>query len=158
MNHIDPAGGTGRRTGAVPARTRSTEPGSASLELAVNVVGFGLLLALVLLAGRVVTARQVVETAAYDAARTASITRDITLAPARAQEAASASLTNQDLTCVSSSMSVDTSRYSSTPGEPSQITVTVSCEVNLADLALGPVTHTVSRAATSPVDSWRSAS
>ena len=122
-----------------------------------NVVGFGLLLALVLLAGRVVTAGQVVETAAYDAARTASITRDITLAPARAQEAASASLTNQDLTCVSSGTSVDTSRYSSIPGEPSQITVTVSWAVDLADLALGPVTHTVSRAATSPVDIWRSA-
>ncbi|MFC8797112.1 TadE/TadG family type IV pilus assembly protein [Promicromonospora sp. NPDC057138] len=157
MNHLNPARAS-RRTGAVPARTRGTETGSASLEMAVSVVGFGLLLALILLAGRVVTARQLVETAAYDAARTASITRDITLAPARAQEAATASLTNQDLTCVSSSTSVDTSRYSSTPGEPSQITVTVSCEVNLADLALGPVTHTVSRAATSPVDSWRSAS
>jgi Flp pilus assembly protein TadG len=158
MNQTNPARGTGRRTGAVRSRVRDTETGSASLELAVNVVGFGLLLALILLAGRVVTARQVVETAAYDAARTASITRDITLAPARAQEAAAASLANQDLTCVSTSARVDTSRYSSTPGEPSQITVTVSCEVSLADLALGPVTHTVSRAATSPVDSWRSAS
>ncbi|GAA4708046.1 TadE-like protein [Promicromonospora umidemergens] len=156
MNHINAARAAKRHTGA--ARTGNTEAGSASLEMAVNVVGFGLLLALVLLAGRVVTARQVVETAAYDAARTASITRDITLAPARAQEAASASLTNQDLTCMSSSTSVDTSRYSSTPGEPSQITVTVSCEVNLTDLALGPITHTVSRAATSPVDSWRSTS
>ncbi|WP_454852223.1 TadE/TadG family type IV pilus assembly protein [Promicromonospora soli] len=156
MNHVKPERGSRGRTRAIPARTGNTETGSASLEMAVNVVGFGLLLALVLLAGRVVTARQVVETAAYDAARTASITRDITLVRDLAQEAAVVSLSNQDLSCVSSSTSVDTSRYSSTPGEPSQITVTVACEVNLADLALGPVTHTVSRAATSPVDSWRS--
>ncbi|MEU4360322.1 pilus assembly protein [Promicromonospora sp. NPDC023987] len=158
MNHIEATPATKNRTDAVRSRTQNVEAGSVSLEMAVNVVGFGLLLALILLAGRVVTARQVVETAAYDAARTASITRDIALAPIRAQEAAAASLSNQDLRCVSTSTRVDTSRYSQTPGEPSQITVTVSCEVNLADLTLGPVTHTVTRTATSPVDSWRSTS
>jgi len=144
--------------GAVPAAPGPgrREAGSATVEMAAGVVGFAVLLALVLLAGRAVTARQVVETAAYDAARTASITRHVAEAPDRAQAAATASLTNQDLTCVSSTTTVDTSRYATTPGDPSQVTVTVTCEVSLVDLALGPVTHTVTSSATSPVDSWRS--
>lgn len=131
------------------------EEGSASVEVAVLAPAFGLLVALVLLAGRVVLAGQVVETAAWDAARTASITRDGDMA-ARAEQVASASLTNQDLDCISSHVAVEVSGYASQPGVPSSVTVTVGCDVALWDLPLGVWGHAVSAQATSPRDQWRS--
>lgn len=137
-------------------RDGGMEGGSASLEVAVGVPAFAMLLALVLVAGRVVLSQQAVETAAWDAARSASITRhgDIT---ARAQQVAAASLANQELTCTDSDVSVDLSEYASAPGARSAITVTVSCEVQLWDLGLdGAQTKTVSSTATSPADTWRS--
>ncbi|WP_123814498.1 TadE/TadG family type IV pilus assembly protein [Myceligenerans xiligouense] len=138
-------------------RDGDAEEGSASIEVAVGAPAFALLLALVLLAGRVVLSQQAVETAAWDAARSASITRsdDVT---ARAQEVAAASLANQELNCAGTDVVVDLSGYATEPGAPSAITVTVSCSVKLWDLGLaGAPTKTVSSTATSPTDTWRSA-
>ncbi|MCF4123709.1 pilus assembly protein [Antribacter sp. KLBMP9083] len=131
------------------------DEGSASVEVAVLAPAFGLLLALALLAGRVVLAEQVVETAAWDAARTASIARDGDLT-ARAEQVAAASLANQDLACTSSRATVDVSGDPAQPGAASSVTVTVVCDVALWDLPLGVWGHTVSAQATSPRDQWRS--
>lgn len=138
-----------------PTGWSDPEEGSASVEVAVLAPAFGLLIALVLLAGRVVLAEQVVETAAWDGARTASIARDDDLT-ARAEQVATASLANQDLKCTSSPVTVDVSGDTSAPGVPSSVTVTVVCDVTLWDLPLGVWGHTVSAQATSPRDQWRS--
>lgn len=137
-------------------RRRYTEAGSASVELAVGAPAFALLLALVLLAARVVTSQQAVETAAWDAARSASMTREGDVA-ARAQQVATASLANQELTCADTDVAVDLSEYATQPGTSSSITVAVSCTVRLWDLPFDTPSTTVTSQAMSPTDSWRSA-
>lgn len=132
------------------------EEGSATVEVAVGAPGFMLLFALVLLAARVATAGQVVETAVWDATRSASIARSGDLA-GRAEQVAAASLANQDLACADTSVTVDASRVAAQPGTPSAVTVHLTCVVPLWDLPFtGVLTHTMTASATAPIDSWRS--
>ncbi|GAA1874130.1 TadE/TadG family type IV pilus assembly protein [Myceligenerans crystallogenes] len=138
-----------------PRRPAVDDEGSASVEVVVLAPAFALLLGLVLLAGRVILATQAVETAAWDAARTASLTESEGVA-SRAEEVAMASLRNQDLDCAGSDVAVDTSHLAGEPGTPSSITVTVSCTVPLWDLPFDRWTHRVEARATAPTDQWKS--
>ena len=136
---------------------RRRECGSAAIEAAVGLPAFMLFVALVILAGRLAIASQAVEASASEAARVASIARTQGTAATAATTAATSSLANQNLRCVRSTVTVDTAGFDAPVGTPAQVTATVACVVNLADLSLPgvPGTRTVSATATSPIDTYR---
>lgn len=141
-------GGTRRRRG---------EQGSTTLELVVWAPGLLLIVGLLVVAGRVNGANAAVEQAATDAARTASISRTAGAATTRATATAGATLTAQGLPCTATTVTVNTSGFAAPPGQPATVTTTVSCPVQLADLAIPglPGTRTVSHTATSSLDTFR---
>ena len=133
------------------------ERGSAALEAAVGLPAFMLFVALIILAGRVAITTQAVDSAATASARTASIARTAGDANTTARTAAASALADQNLNCVSTTVTLDTTGFSAPLGTPATVTATVRCVVNLTDLALPgvPGTRTVTATATSPVDTFR---
>ncbi len=99
-------------------RLRRDERGSAAIEAAIGVPAFLLFVALIIGAGRVAIARQAVEAAAAEAARSASIERTQTAAARAAGDAAAATLSNQQLQCLSTVVAVDTSGFAVPVGTP----------------------------------------
>ena len=136
---------------------RRRESGSAAIEAAVGLPAFMLFVALVILAGRLAVATQAVEASASEAARVASIARTQGAAASGAATAATSSLANQNLHCVRSTVTVNTAGFDVPVGTPAQVTATVACVVNLADLSRPgvPGTRTVTATATSPIDTYR---
>ena len=133
------------------------ERGSAAIEAAIGLPAFMLFVALIILAGRVAIATQAVDSAATASARTASIARTAGDANATARTAAASSLADQNLQCVSITVTLDTTGFSAPLGTPATVTATVRCVVNLTDVTLPgvPGTKTVTATATSPVDTFR---
>ncbi len=131
--------------------------GSAAIETAIGVPAFLLFVALIIGAGRVAIARQSVAAAATEGARSASIARTQSTADHDATMAVAATLANQQLQCVSTSVVVDTSGFARPVGTPATVSVTVTCIVNLSDVAIPglpgalPITGTM----TSPLDTYR---
>lgn len=136
---------------------RDRERGSEAIEAAIGVPAFLLFIAMIIAAGRVAIAHQAVEAAAADAARSASIARTQIKADAAATSAASASLVNQKLQCVSNKVSVDTSGFAAPVGTPAAVTATVACVVNLSDVAIPglPGSMTIDATVDSPLDTYR---
>ena len=136
---------------------RRAESGSAAIEAAVGLPAFMLFVALVILAGRLAIATQAVEASASEAARVASIARTHSSADSVATTAATASLANQNVHCLRSTVTLDTTGFDAPVGTPAQVTATVACVVNLADLSLPgvPGTKTVTATASSPIDTYR---
>ena len=134
------------------------ERGSAVIEAVIGVPAFMLFVGLIFFAGRLAMANQAVESAANEAARTASIARTQEQASTGATTAAGRSLSEQGLTCVSQDVSLDTSGFAAPVGTPAQITATVTCRLNLADLAFVPGlpgTKTVTSTMRSAIDTYR---
>ncbi len=137
-------------------RPSARERGSAALELVIIAPGLLLVLAVLIFAGRVAIAQQSVDSAAADAARSASISRTQDAAGGAARTAASSSLANQGLRCLTTGTSVDTSGFASPVGTPAFVTATVTCTVNLSDLGAPiPGTRTVTGTVRSPLDTYR---
>ena len=106
--------------------------------------------------GRVALSHQAVESAAADAARAASISRTQGQAASNAETAAAASLSSQNLRCVSTSVSIDTAGFASPVGTPASVGATVTCQVDLAGLLPGlPGSMTISATMRSPLDTYR---
>jgi Flp pilus assembly protein TadG len=147
----------GRRDGERPGRRRDRERGSASIEAVIGVSAFVLLGSLVIAGGRVAIANQAIESVAAEAARSASIARTQGEANASAAAGAAASLANQDIRCSSSSVTVDTSGFASPPGTPASVEATVTCAVDLSDVALPgvPGALTITKTMSSPIDTYR---
>ena len=78
---------------------RRDERGSGSIEAVLVAIALGLFIALVILGGRVEMAKQAVQSAAYDAARSASISRTSGEANSSGQSTAMASLSQQGIHC-----------------------------------------------------------
>ncbi|HEY6932713.1 MAG TPA: TadE/TadG family type IV pilus assembly protein [Marmoricola sp.] len=133
------------------------ESGSASLEVAVGVPAFALFVALIIFGGRTATTHQAVESAAADAARSASITRGSSDAQQAAKQAAHDSLANQHLDCLSVTVHVDTGGFAARVGQPASVAVTVSCRLNLSDLSVPgvPGSRVIAATMSSPLDQWR---
>lgn len=131
--------------------------GSAVIETVIGVPAFMLFVGMIFFAGRVAIANQAVESAANEAARTASIARTQEQASTDAATAAVASLAAQGVNCVSHDVSVDTSGFAAPAGTPAQVTATLTCRLNLADLALPgvPGTKTVTATVRSAIDTYR---
>ena len=138
-------------------RRLSGERGSVSLELVVLTPGLLLVLGVLIYGGRLELAKQSVQSAASQAAREASIARTQSEANSTADAAATRSLAEQGLDCVSSSVSVDTSGFASPAGTPATITAEVTCVVHLSDLAVPglPGSQPVTATADSPLDTYR---
>ena len=131
--------------------------GSAAIEAVIGVPAFLLFVGLVIFAGRVAVAHQAVESAAAAAARSASIARTQQAAATDARTAASGSLTDQDIHCLTAQVDIDASAFGAPVGTPAKVTATVTCVVDLADLAVPgvPGTRTVTATMSSPIDTYR---
>ncbi|QTE28582.1 TadE/TadG family type IV pilus assembly protein [Pengzhenrongella sicca] len=138
---------------------RGDEQGSAAVEAVILVPAFALFIGLLVFAGRTAVAHQGMQAVAADAARSASMARTPASAQAGAEEAITYSLANNNLRCATSSVELDVSGFSAPIGTPGMVTATVTCTLNLGDLAVPgvPGTHTVSASMVSVVDTWRSA-
>jgi len=128
---------------------RRADRGSVTIELAILTPLFALLLAFVVLVGRVQSGRADVESAARSAARTISLSRDSTAAIAVAREDAEATVEVGSPTCTSMGFNPVIA--------DGQVTVEVSCVVDLAAASLLPVpaTMTVTAAASEVIDTYR---
>lgn len=141
----------------VARRLGTGERGDASVEAAIFLPLLGILVLVVVFGGRHTTAEQGVQSAASAAARSASIARSTDTAHADAVAAATASLDNHGVNCVSTDVSVDLSGFSAPVGTDAQVTVEVTCQVGLADLSVPgmPGSISVSSTAISPIDTYR---
>ena len=133
------------------------ERGSTSLEAAVAVPAFALFVGLIVFGGRTATTHQTVQTAAADAARAASIERTSSTGRAAAIDAATNSLSNQDVHCLDVHVTVDVSQFSRTVGQTATVSVTVGCRLDLSDLSVPavPGSRLIEARASSPIDTWR---
>jgi len=142
-----------------PDARRRNERGSATVEAVLVSLALGLFVALIILGGRVMMAKQAVQSAAYDAARSASISRTSGEANSSGQTAALASLDQQGIHCTQSSVSIDTSAFNTplgTTGSAALVSATVTCVIDVSGLGLpGLRTRTITITMTSPLDSYR---
>lgn len=136
---------------------RRDDRGSAAIEAAIGVPAFALFVGLIIFGGRTASTHQALQSAAADGARTASLARDAHTARAQAREAAVASIANQDIGCSGVTVSVDTEDFAKQPGVPGTVNVTVSCHLNLSDLAVPgvPGSRVMHATMSSPLDTWR---
>lgn len=136
--------------------TRRDEKGSAAVEAVIGVPVFVLLILLAIMGGRVALAKQAVTAAAADAARAASLARDADRARSVALNAATFSLANQQLTCLDTTVTVNTTALRRPAGTPGEVSATVACTLQLADLGLpGTASRTIAATVTSPIDTFR---
>ena len=131
----------------------SGEAGSVTAEVVLVTPIAIALLCLVALVGRTATAREQVDEAARDAARSASLERDPFSAEDAAMEAAHRSLDGGGFSCATSTVAVDLAAFY--PG--GQVRVTVSCDIALSDLGLLgiPATTRSESIAVSVIDQYR---
>ena len=87
----------------------------------------------------------------------ASLARDAQTARADARTAAVASISNQKIGCSDVDVTVDTNDFNKQPGVPGSVDVTVSCRLNLSDLAVPgvPGSRVMQATMSSPIDTWR---
>lgn len=146
---------------AATTRTRRSrrvrdEGGSAVVELAVLAPAFGLILALIIAGGRLAVAHQGVESAAGEAARTASIARTPSHAAQTAAASARSTLIAQRTRCLDIAVEVDTTGFATAVGAPASVGATVTCRLDLAGLLPGlPGSMNVTATVRSPLDTYR---
>lgn len=136
---------------------RRDERGSAAVEAAIGVPAFALFVGLIIFGGRTATTHEALQSAAADAARSASLARDARVAESEARDAAVASIRNQQIGCTNVDVTVDTSDFNKQPGVPGSVAVTVECSLNLSDLAVPgvPGSKVLRATMSSPIDTWR---
>lgn len=132
------------------------ERGSATIEAVIGIPAFILFVGLIIFGGRVATTHGAVESAAADAARSASIARTSSEARTDAADAARASLANQDISCTQVIVDVEASDFTRPTGQAGEVDVTVTCRLDLSDLAVPgvPGTKLIRAHISSPLDAW----
>jgi Flp pilus assembly protein TadG len=138
-------------------RVAGSERGSASLETVMLAPALLALLLVAVYGGRVALARQSVQAAASDAARSASIARTESVAVSSARASAEATLAAEGVRCVSTQITLDTSAFSAPVGATGSVAATVVCTVDLTDLVAPgvPGTRVMTATVTSPLDTYR---
>jgi Flp pilus assembly protein TadG len=138
-------------------KLEGVERGSVSVELALLAPAFLLLLSFAVVAGRTQIAEGAVQEAARSAAREASLARDAATATTLATAQAQRTLAAQNVRCQRTTVDMDTAGFQAPPGQPGDVTVSITCVVGMADLlAPGlPGSVTVAASFTSPVDAYR---
>lgn len=128
---------------------RRRDTGSVSVELAVLTPAFALMLALVVLVGRVQSSRADVEAAAHSAARSITLARDPGDAVAEAHAVTVDRLRVGSPSCRRLDWNVELG--------PTEVTVDLACEVDLAEAAVlpAPGRFTVAASSTEVLDRFR---
>ncbi|NYH51326.1 Flp pilus assembly protein TadG [Nocardiopsis arvandica] len=132
-------------------RSRRDDRGSASVELTLLVPVLVVVLALMVIAGRQVSAALITQDAASAAARVASLQRDPASARTHAHQAAERELTDRGVVCAPFSAVVDTSEFE--PG--GVVKARVACTVSVIDLGGFGGQRTLTATSVSPVDPYR---
>jgi Flp pilus assembly protein TadG len=139
---------------------RRRDRGAVTIELII-LFGFGVIpfFLAVVVSGRLTLAQQAADAAAFDAARTASISLDESSARIRAGEAALRSFQSQGIQCVSLTVDLNTDGFKVPEGQPATVSARVTCDARLSDLAVPllplPAGITLSADFTSPLDRYR---
>lgn len=133
---------------------RDGESGDAAVELVLIAPVLLVVLLFVVGLGRMAHARQQVNAAAADAARAASLERNLALSDGAARRTARADLGQAGVSCAQLQVAADLSDYR--PGGKVQVTVT--CTALLHDVAIAglPGSRTFRSTATVPIETWRS--
>lgn len=133
---------------------RYHDHGMATVELVLLTPLALVVLGFLVLAGRLSTTSADVTAASRDAARSASLAQSYDAAVAAAGATAGASLAAQDVTCRNLQVVGSDPTTFVAGGE---VTITVSCDVSLADVALPgiPGTRTVTSTSTEVIDRFR---
>jgi Flp pilus assembly protein TadG len=131
--------------------------GSATLELLILAPPLLLTIAAAAIGMRIEIAGGAVETASYDAARAASISRDADTAYTNAVSSARSTLAEQGLNCAELTVTVDTAGFSVPAGQPANVVASVTCVVNLADITAAgmPGSKAMTSSSISPLDRYR---
>ncbi|MGC0417439.1 TadE family protein [Embleya sp. AB8] len=136
-----------------------SDEGSFALEAAVLAPMVIAFLCLIIAFGRVSVAGNGVDAAAKAGAREASIARDPDRARDLAQRAVDRSLEQEGIGCPGERhhTEVDTSGFSVDVGQAATVTVTVTCNVSLSDVAFPgiPGSKTMNGTFTSVIDTYR---
>lgn len=135
-----------------------SQGGFGALETALTAPVVLMLIALLMVAGRASDVTNSLDTAAYAAARAASLERDPGQARAVATRTAQASLVDGRTRSCKPVVQVDTAGFATAVGTPAQVGVRISCEVPLADLTALPGlpgTRTMTASALSAIDAFR---
>lgn len=141
----------------VTSRRTADDRGSLTLELAVIAPGLLLVVSLLVVGGRMAVAHNAVQSAAGDAARSASLARTGPAAQVLAEQTARLALAQEGLQCSASEVHVDTTGFSVPVGQPAQVTVSLGCTVQLSDIAIPGLNgdRLVTAEVTSPLDRYR---
>ncbi|GAA1026193.1 hypothetical protein GCM10009557_03030 [Virgisporangium ochraceum] len=136
---------------------RRRDDGSVSVELAILMPAFLVLIALAVVVGRQAVAQSAVDLAAHDAARAASLSRSAAVAEDRATDAARQTLARQNLGCVELTVTVDVDGFAVPVGQPASVGVRVACEVTFEDVAMPgvPGSRVLTASFESPLDRYR---
>lgn len=131
----------------------TAEHGSISTEVVLLTPVLMLLLAFVVMTGRLGEASGAVTDAAQQAARAASLRAGAAEAAADAEATAAANLASAGVACAQFAVEVDTSRFA----RGGDVAVTVTCTTNLDDLAFAglPGSRTLSARAVEVIDVYR---
>ena len=133
------------------------ERGAAAVEAALLIPLLVFLLTACLGGWRGWWAHSQVTAAASGAARLVSLQHSPGVARTKATALVNADLTTSGVVCAGSSVDVDDAALAKAPGITGEVSVTVSCQVDLRDLLLPgvPGTITVTSAAVERVDTFR---
>ncbi|MFE9575071.1 TadE/TadG family type IV pilus assembly protein [Nocardia sp. NPDC006044] len=139
------------------ARPRDADRG-AVLEQAIITPAILLLIAVIIVGGRVTYAHGKVELAAAAAVRTASLARTGPESVADAERVARQDLIARGLDCVGGpTVITDASGFATPPGTLAAVTTTVTCVVSLDALLLPGIsgTRVITATDTAPIDTFR---
>jgi len=138
------------------------ERGSASVEVAILLPAFILLMVVASFVGRVTIAQNAVDLAAHDAARAASIEREGDTAASVAVDTANDTLDELGVLCASRTVTPDVADafanddFGPQEGAPPVVAVTVTCTLSFAAFPLLDFdTASVTSTYTSPLDWYR---
>jgi len=138
-------------------RRPGDDRGSASIEAAILALPLLALIAFAVVGGRIQVAGGVIEAAAHDAARAASISRTAAEAQTNARAAARDTLSQQGLHCASLTVTIDTAGFAVPVGQPADVSATVRCVVDFHDLIADgiPGSRTMTSTFVSSLDTFR---
>lgn len=138
------------------ARCRRDQ-GSATVEMVILAPAVLLLIALVVVGGRVALANNALAGVAGSAAREASLARSPAEALTLARASATSTLADQRLHCLSTQIDVDTTGFAAPPGTGASVRVDVYCTVALNEMSMPgiPGSRTLHDSSVSPLDPYR---
>jgi Flp pilus assembly protein TadG len=133
------------------------ETGSMSVELVMLAPALVLVILLLIVGARLSLAGNATSAAAVAAAREASLSRTTSQAQIRATEAARVAMAQTGYACSQISVTIDDSGLEVPLGQVGTVSATLSCTLDLTDIALPglPGTKTITTTAISPVDAFR---